>query len=333
MLRANPVKPPRFASVIVTYRCNARCHMCHTWRHPSDTADEIGPRELERLPDVPTINVTGGEPFLREDLPELLDVLRRKARRVVVSTNGYFTERIVALARRHPWIGVRVSIEGLPKANDDLRGLPDGFDHGLRTLLRLRHMGLRDIGFGITLSDRNIPDLMELYTLARAMGLEFATAAVHNSYYFHKFDNRFERPDAAVAALKQLIAELLRSRRPKDWFRAYFNHGLIGYIQGRPRLLPCAMGAESFFLDPYGEIRPCNVMESSMGNLKARSFIEIWNGAPATEIRRQVAACPQRCWMIGSAAEPIKRHAGRALGWMLAERWRQYRAAGHPPVA
>lgn len=307
----------RFASIVVTYRCNARCHMCHTWHFPSRPEEEIGAAELAKLPAIPTLNVTGGEPFLRDDLSELLRVLRGKARRVVVSTNGYLTDRIVAVAREHPWIGVRVSIEGLPKANDELRGLPDGFDRGLRTLLALHRQGVKDIGFGITLSDRNAGDLLDLYTLSKMMGLEFATAAVHNSYYFHKNDNRFDRPDAAVAALEELIDALLRSRRPKDWFRAYFNHGLIRYIRGESRLLPCAMGHESFFLDPYGEVRPCNVMERSMGNLKERGFEEIWNGPEAEAIRRDVAACPRRCWMIGSAAEPIKRNPWPALRWIL----------------
>jgi MoaA/NifB/PqqE/SkfB family radical SAM enzyme len=307
----------RFASIVVTYRCNARCHMCNTWQHPSRPEEEIGVAELAKLPNIPTVNVTGGEPFLRDDLAELLRVLRGKTRRVVISTNGYLTDRILEVAREHPWIGVRVSIEGLPKANDALRGLPDGFDHGLRTLLALHRQGLKDIGFGITVSDRNISDLLDLHTLAEMMGLEFATAAVHNSFYFHKMDNRFERPEAAVAALEKLIDALLRSRRPKDWFRAYFNHGLAGYIRGEPRLLPCAMGRESFFLDPFGEIRPCNVMERSLGNLKHRRFEEIWNGPEADAVRRDVAACKQRCWMIGSAAEPIKRNPWTALHWMV----------------
>ncbi len=310
----------RFASLVVTYRCNARCHMCNTWDFPSRSEDEIGVAELAKLPEVPTINVTGGEPFLRDDLSDLLAVLRRKARRVVVSTNGYLTDRIVAVARTHPWIGVRVSLEGLPKANDALRGLPDGFDHGLRTLLALRRQGLKDIGFGITISDRNVPDVMDLFTLARSMGLEFATAAVHNSFYFHKTDNRFDNPEAAVAVLDVLIDELLRSRRPKDWVRAYFNRGLIDYILGRERLLPCAMGHESFFLDPYGEVRPCNVMDRSMGNLKHRDFADIWGSPEAEAVRRAVHACGQRCWMIGSAAEPIKRHPWRVARWIF-QRW------------
>jgi len=307
----------KFASIIVTYRCNAHCHMCNTWQFPSRHEDEITADDLAKLPSIPQVNVTGGEPFLRDDLPELLDVLREKASRVVVSTNGYLTDRILGTAQRHPWIGVRVSLEGLPKANDELRGLADGFDHAIRTLLCLNQMGLKDIGFGITLSDRNVPDLLELYHLAKVMGVEFATAAVHNSYYFHKTDNRFSRPDGAVAALSSLTAELLHSRHPKDWFRAYFNHGLIGYIMGHPRLLPCRMGHDAFFLDPLGEILPCNVMERSMGNIKRRAFSDIWGGEDAQDIRCSVDTCSRNCWMIGSVAEPMKQNLPTVLKWIL----------------
>ena len=218
--------------IAVTYRCNAHCVMCNTWCHPSRPADEITAADLRSLPSLEFANVTGGEPFMRDDLADLVSVLVGKAKRVVVSTNGYYTDRVLALAQRFPHIGVRVSLEGLPAANDQLRGLPDGFDHGLRTILRLRALGLRDIGFGITLSDRNADDLMELYELADAMGVEFATAAIHNSYYFHKFDNAFDDPDYVAGKIEDVARRLLQTRRPKSWFRAWFNMGLANYVQG-----------------------------------------------------------------------------------------------------
>lgn len=315
----------RFASIVTTYRCNARCHMCNTWQFPTKRAEEITVDDIAKLPPIPNINITGGEPLLRDDLADILTVLKPKTARVVISTNGYYTDRLLALARQHPWIGVRVSIEGLPKANDDLRGIADGFDHGLRTLLALRQRGIADIGFGITLSDRNIDDLLELYHLARMMGVEFATAVVHNSYYFHKFDNHLTHPEDMIRALDRLITELLSSSRPKDWFRAYFNAGLINYIQGRPRALPCEMGTDSFFLDPYGEVRPCNVMERSMGNIKERSFADIWESPQAEDIRRCVASCPAKCWMIGSVAEPMKKYPLIPLRWIVAQKFRRAR--------
>jgi MoaA/NifB/PqqE/SkfB family radical SAM enzyme len=303
--------------IAVTYRCNAHCVMCNTWCHPSRPEDELTAADLRSLPRLEFANVTGGEPFLRDDIADLVAVLAQKAKRVVVSTNGYFTDRVLALAQRFPHIGVRVSLEGLPAANDQLRGLPDGFDHGLRTLLRLRAAGLRDIGFGITLSDRNADDLMELYELADAMGMEFATAAIHNSYYFHKFDNAFDDPEHVARKLEEVARRLLRTRKPKSWFRAWFNMGLANYVRGGDRLLPCGVAEDLFFVDPFGEVRPCNAMEETMGSLKRQSFDEIWASPEARRVRSQVAACTRNCWMIGSVSPAMKKHLRVPAAWVL----------------
>ena len=307
----------RFASIIVTYRCNARCRMCNTWQFPTAAGEEIGPEHYQKLPYVPTLNITGGEPFLRTDLEEIIRVLKTKSRRIVISSNGYCTDKIVRLFEKHPDIGLRVSIEGLPKINDTLRGILDGFDHGLRTLLELARRGVRDIGFGITISDDNIHDLVPLYQLSRMMGLEFTTAAVHNSFYFHKYDNRILRVEEASAELKTLTRMLLRSHRIKDWFRAYFNLGLLNYIQGKSRLLPCRMDREGFFLDPCGRILPCNVLDESMGNLKEAAFEDIWNSPRAEEVRQKCRRCSRNCWMMGSVAERIKAHGPSVMLWVL----------------
>lgn len=310
------------ASVIVTYRCNAKCHMCNTWKYPGDVREEIKPYLLEKLPRLDFCNITGGEPFLRDDMEEIVDVVQKKAERVVISTNGYYTDRILDIARRNRNLGIRISMEGLPAANDELRGLKDGFDHGLRTLLELRRIGLKDIGFGITVSDRNAKDMIELYQLADSMGFEFATAAVHNSFYFHKDDNVIEKKEEVIECFEELIEELLNSRRMKNWFRAYFNSGLINYIEGRPRLLPCEAGTENFFIDPWGEVFPCNGLEEkcwmeSMGNINRLSFDEIWNGDNAARVRNKVRECPKNCWMIGTAAPVMKKNISIPALWIL----------------
>jgi len=305
------------ALIALTYRCNAKCHMCNIWKHQSKTQEETTAADIRKIPDgLAFANITGGEPFLRQDIEEIVRIVLGKTKRLVISSNGYFTEKIVALARKYPQIGIRVSIEGLPKANDELRGLKDGFDHGIRTLIELHELGLKDIGFGITVNDRNAKDLMELYHLAKWLGLEFATAATHNTYYFHKFDNGFKDSKAITTEFKRLVAELLKSNKPKDWFRAYFNYGLINFINGKGRLLPCEMGTDVFFMDPFGEIYPCNGMNWSMGNIKKQSFDEIWNSPAAKKVRENVSKCDKGCWMIGSASPAIKKDKMAALKWI-----------------
>jgi len=313
------------ASIITTYRCTNRCVMCNTWKYPTTPEEEFKPGILHKLPDLKFCNITGGEPFLRDDIEEIIAILKSKAKRIVISTNGYFTEKIIEIARKNKDIGFRISIEGLPAVNDKLRGIKNGFDHGVRTLLELDRSGLKDIGFGITVSDRNAGDMLELYQLAKSMRLEFATAVVHNSYYFHKHDNKIEQKQEVIACFEQLIKQLLKSKRPKDWFRAYFNYGLINYIKGGKRLLPCGAGGDMFFLDPWGEIRACNGMDSdslenSMGNLNRSSFKDIWNSDRAGNIRDKSKNCKKNCWMIGSASPAMKKNIYKPMAWVIKNR-------------
>jgi radical SAM protein with 4Fe4S-binding SPASM domain len=247
----------------------------------------------------------------------------RKSDRIVISTSGWHTERIIKLAEKFPNIGIRVSIEGLPIMNDQLRGREGGFDKGLRTLLTLKEMGVKDIGFGQTVSNKNSHDLIPLYELSKSLGMEFATASFHNSYYFHKDDNYVTNKDEVIANFHQLIERMLREKSPKSWYRAFFNLGLINYIKGKPRMLPCEAGTANFFIEPYGEIYPCNGLEErywkeSMGNLRnCNSFEELWQSEQAMKVREMVRTCPKNCWMVGTAAPVMKKYIKHPTKWVI----------------
>lgn len=308
------------ACIIVTYRCNAKCLMCNTWQYPTKPAEEITPEIVSKLPNgLDFINITGGEPFLRMDLDKIIEVALPKTKRLVISSNGYFTDRMVALAKKFPQIGVRISIEGLPTANDQLRGIKGGFDRGLRSLLELKALGLKDIGFGMTVSDVNTKDMIELYRLADSMGLEFATASTHNSFYFHKHDNTFKDPEMVAREFERISYELLKTKNVKSWFRAYFNYGMANYVRGGKRLLPCEVGTDMFFVDPFGKMFPCNGMDSemSMGDLTKQTFEEIWHSEQAEVVRKVVKQCDKNCWMIGSVAPAMRKDMLTPLKWIV----------------
>lgn len=199
---------------------------------PHEKDDEIKAADLRTLPRLKFINLTGGEPFVREDLAEIVEECYKHTDRIVISTSGWFEDKVVALAKQFPNIGIRISIEGLSCKNDELRGHAGGFDKGLRTLLTLKQMGLKDIGFGCTVSNNNSKDMLSLYQLSLSLGMEFATAAFHNSYYFHKDDNVITNKDEVCKNFEQLIEWQLQENHPKSWFRAWFNMGLINYIEG-----------------------------------------------------------------------------------------------------
>lgn len=308
-----------YGTVIVTYRCNARCNMCDCFKYPTKPNEEISLDIIRKLPEMAFTNITGGEPFVRQDLPEIVEVLNKKTNRIVISTNGYFTDRIIHLCERFSNVGIRISVEGLQETNDRIRGIPNGFEKSLQTLKTLMEMGHKDIGLAMTLQDMNCEDLVPLYNLAESLELEFATAALHNSFYFRKTDNKINQPNHVAKNLERLINEMLNSKSPKQWFRAYFNHGLINYIYGNPRLLPCDMSKNGFFIDPYSDVLPCNGMaqKSVMGNLKDQTWEELWNSSQAHQVRAQTKVCDRNCWMIGSASPAMHRYIWVPMWWIL----------------
>ena len=307
-----------------------QCKMCNIWKYPTRKEEEIKASDLATLPPLKFINLTGGEPFVRTDLAEIVEECYRHAPRIVISTSGWFEDRVIELARRFPKIGIRISIEGLSQTNDHLRGREGGFDKGLRTLLTLKEMGLKDIGFGCTVSNNNSRDMLALYDLAKSLGLEFATAAFHNSYYFHKDDNEITNRNAVTADFAELIRRQLSEKHPKSWFRAYFNMGLINYIEGGRRMLPCEAGTTNFFIDPWGEVFPCNGLEErfwkeSMGNIHNAPFSEIWSSEQAERVRAKVRNCPKNCWMVGTASPVMHKYISRPMKWALTNKLRVMR--------
>lgn len=306
-------------TVIVTYRCNARCTMCNRYKQPSKKEEEIPLDTIRKLPQMSFTNITGGEPFIREDLEAVVGILMEKSDRIVISTNGFFTDRIVKLAEKYPQIGIRISIEGLENTNNEIRGLENGYQRGIQTLKKLREMGMTDVGFGMTVQDRNAPDLVPLYRISNELGLEFATASLHNSFYFVETNNIIHDRPMVAQNFENLVNELLNSRSPKKWFRAYFNHGLINYIYGQKRLLPCDMSFDTFFIDPFGDVMACNGTREKlvMGNLNRQSWEELWASPQAERVREAVRHCDRQCWMIGSVSPAMHKYIWKPAWWVV----------------
>lgn len=98
------------AAIIATYCCNTRCRACDTWAHPTRQPEEFAPDLLHRLPDgMGRVNITGGEPLIRRDLPQIVDILAPKAERLEISTNGWSVSRLAAIGSAHPENTIRVA--------------------------------------------------------------------------------------------------------------------------------------------------------------------------------------------------------------------------------
>ena len=319
------------ASLITTYRCNARCNMCNIWKFPSDPKEEMEAKYYEKLPAGLRINITGGEPTLREDIEEIFNILYPKAALLELSTNGFYTDKIVSIAEKFPNILIRVSLEGLPAINDAKRGTRDGFDHALRTILELKKTKCKNIGFSVVISPDNIKDLVHLYELASYLNVELGNSVVHNSWYFHKTDNQISSNEA-LASHEQFLLALLTSKRKgvknklKDYGRAYFNKSIHQRLRGdiinyRP---PCGALKDFFFIDPYGNISPCNGSNEEwiFGNIKEESYEEIMNSEKAKEAHKKVLNCDLNCTFIVTERHDMLYRPWIPIKWILSNKIR-----------
>lgn len=298
-------------TVITTYRCNSKCSMCHIWKYPTKPEEELTPALLEGLPGgFDNLNLTGGEPTLRSDLMELVEVLEPKCRILEISSNGLEAGRLEPVVKKYPRTKIRFSLEGFGETNNSIRGEKDGFRKKVEGLMRLKELGGTDLGFGAVIQDENVDELVALYLFAREKGVELATSALHNAFQFHKGDNvPYDRP-AVARKIEGLVTEMLKTFSVKDWFRAYLNLGLIENVLGHDRLIPCTAGTDFLFIDPWCDVYACNVRpDLLLGNLRDRSWEEIVEGPRAREMRERVAACPQNCWMVTTARTAMRNPA------------------------
>ena len=318
-------------SLITTFRCNAQCNMCNIWKFQTHPNEEIDASYYENLPAGLRINITGGEPTLRKDIDRIFEILYPKSRLLELSTNGYNTEKIVELANKYPNILIRVSVEGLPKVNDTKRGIKDGFDHALRTMLELKKTKCKNIGFSVVISPDNYMDLLHLYDLCVALDVELGNSAVHNSWYFHKEDNQIES-EKALEQHEKFVKALLTSKRRhlkdrlKDYGRAYFNRSIHRRLRGdtdeyRP---PCGALSDFFFIDPWGNVTPCNGSseEWKLGNIKEDSLENILASDKAKEAMEKVRQCKRNCTFIVTERHDMVRRPWVPIKWILKNKWR-----------
>jgi Fe-coproporphyrin III synthase len=295
-------------AVILTYRCNSKCSMCYVWQNPSLPKEEVSLETLAKIPvGIDYLNLTGGEPTLREDLPEIVDLLYPKAMQVEISSNGLHAEKLESIVKKYPCIKIRFSLDGMNGTNNIIRGERDGYAKKVQGMRRLKELGAKDLGFGVTIQDGNSDQLADLFRLAQECGVELATSTLHNGFQFHKNDNWPYDRRRVAKQIEGLIAEQLKTYDVKTWFRAYVNMGLMAKVLGRERLLRCSAGSDFAFIDPWGDAYACNVRpDLKLGNLEEMSWDQIFRGEAWRQATAKVAACQQNCWMVGSAKTAMR---------------------------
>ncbi len=294
--------------------------MCDIWKSDGDRERELTPEDYRWLPtSLRSINVSGGEPFLRDDIVDVVRVMRERCpkARIVISTNGLQPERIEQAVSQMPEVAIRISVDGIGEAHDAVRGVPGAYDRAMETVKRLQAIGVSDLGLAATATDSNVGDVTRVREKTKELGLKFSVTAAHSSPIFFG-EHSVERPHTAesVREMADIMRDLLRGWRPLEWAKAYYVRGLIEYIRGRPRRLPCRAATDFFFLDPWGDVYPCNVGGTLIGNIREGSFAAIrrrtWK-----KVSEAVDTCEVQCWMVCTVGPPMRRRPLRPMLWML----------------
>lgn len=297
----------------LTDRCDCRCQACLIWKKPK--SKELSPEEiggfLAKAPSIRWLNLTGGEPFLRDDVPDVVQAALRSLPRlsvVTIPTTGQRTEEIVAAAGRIAALGVgrfylTLSVEGPPELHDVLRGRAGAFLRVVETYRRLRDVrGVRPY-FGVTLSDRNVDRVTETFEALSAAVPGIGWNDLHFNVYTqsgHYYDNLgsgLKRPAALPAALAPALEARRRSRDPGDLLEATYLRLLPRYLRTGRSPIPCRSLRASVFVAANGDVFPCTVYSRRLGNVRERALPDILRDEEARRARIviQQDRCPG-CW-------------------------------------
>lgn len=299
----------------ITYQCNSHCQMCNIWKI-KDHFREVTPGAYLSLPrTLKDINITGGEPFLRKDLKEIVQVLKNRCPQanIVISSNGFATDLIIAqmqeLKRIMPKIGVAISIDGIGEAHNKIRGVKDGYAKATRTIINLKKIGIKNIKIGFTIGEYNARELFEIYNLCQKLGIELSLTVVHSSENYFGKENVIKNKNEIIQGLNWLIDKELSTWNYKNWGRAYFAYGAREFVDKGVRILPDYSGVLNIFIDPQGVIYPCDVSTKKIGSLRDIENISDFDMEDALDCHKS--------WMVCTARQSIKKHYVQVIKWII----------------
>jgi len=264
LLKQPVVRGVEFA---ITYRCQAHCVHCLqtelVCERPELTPSEIGRiasdfYEFGGL----NINITGGEPLLRDDLFECIAAASPRKGFVTLASNGLYLSW--PLARELKRAGIRmvtISLDGATASSHDaIRGVPGCFDQVLAAARYCREAGMRV--FLNTIMTRQNEESGEIYEIIDLVRREGHTCTINLPY--------------AVGAWEGVTDNRLTPEQMKRYWELVHQPGVrwegdANYLQEG-----CPAGTEKIYITPYGDLMPCAVIHASFGNLRERRLLELY---------------------------------------------------------
>jgi MoaA/NifB/PqqE/SkfB family radical SAM enzyme len=317
--------------LFVTSRCNARCRTCFYYEK-LNRRDDLTFAEIERIsataPPFRKLWISGGEPFLRDELAGILAMFaaRNGVRNINLPTNGLLADRTcrvlddVLATCPETAIDLNFSLDGLGATHDRLRGVPDNFARTLATLRQVteRFRGVRRLRRNAVtvITTENIHEVA-------ALGEYLAAEADLDGHYFEIM--RGAAPDPELKRVtRDSLANLHRKLRPlqRRYAHRLFSHLPLGvrqvaevYYLGNLRMhfdlheecfespapwpMACTAGETSLVIDHNGDFRACE-LRGVLGNLRDFGF-DVRAALDSAAMRAETRAIPDaNCWCTHS---------------------------------
>ena len=350
-LTAGDAAYPLYVVFFVTDRCTARCAHC-LLGHEVCTQRELSLDEIQRwaknMPEFYFLLPTGGEPFLRPDLPDIvrLFVQHCRVRNAGIPTNGSLTDNVVVSVERilteNPALdlAVDVSFDGTRELHDSIRGVDGLFDKAVATYRALEKIARGNRRFNldvaVTVSALNQDRLDEL--------LDFLVGDLGVKNINHLLVRGRPRDPAALEVDPEQYKRF--NRRLEGYMNNGTLRGYTGYgeaaginalklvrqraiertVESGRRQVMCRAGRQGAVVKPDGRVFPCELLDRPMGSLRDADFDfkKIWRSKQARGVRRYIqdskCFCTYECFMTLNVLYDPEQAA------RIAVRWAQLRA-------
>ena len=294
-LRSRPPLP-RAMHYLSTHRCNARCVMCGIWKEGSGAGEDLSPDELSRILSdrlftrMEYVGMSGGEPFLRDDLPELVAAFPARCsrlKRFSLTTNGLLHRRaeavlpVLAEGCREAGVlfDVCVSVHGAGEELDRIYGVERAFARIERTveaLTKLRREGCLSFSFNCVLLADNLATVRDLcgWAAERQIPVSFVVGEQRDRFRTEGLEGAFV-PEARQQELTDFLREVAADPAQGAPSAVKYRE-LADVLEGtRRRTLSCYYAMGGLLLGHDGTIYYCP-HSRAVGSCRAATPSEIY---------------------------------------------------------
>ncbi len=268
---------PNLMSFAVDDECDAACEHCSFFTAVEEKGRAVltleqASRAVADAQDlgVSVINVVGGEPLGREDLPELIRSIDKARSTVLLFTNGSALEARATDLRKAGLDSVFVSIDAADAARHDrFRRKPGLFDRAMRGVQKAKRLGM-SVGFSATITPESWRDgeLARIVELGRSVG-------VHEVFVFDALPTGRYKDRCDLVGGDGWVEEMVRWAVPFNADARYPGVTFFAYMTSH-RSVGCSCGTSYFYLSPYGDVMSCDFNHAKFGNILEEPLWRIW---------------------------------------------------------